>query len=280
MTFKIGAHVSIEGGFTKALEREKALGGNCGQIFVKSPRTWHITKTTEKETSQFKEKYEKSNLKPFMAHGTYLINLATPKEELFQKSIECLKKEIEKTNKLSLPYITFHPGSHTGSGEEKGINKVIQGLNELEETLKNVETQLLLENTSGKGSTLGHTFPQLERMIKETNAPNIGVCLDTAHAYGAGYDFKTTTGIQKTLKEIKKTIGLHRIRMIHLNDSLAPLGSRKDQHAHGTNGEIGKEGIKNIVNHKELRNIPMVRETNLPQKDIAIAKELRQKQSV
>lgn len=276
MVFKIGAHVSKKGGFPKALEREKEIGGNCGQIFVKSPRSWSFADLSQEEADEFIEKYSESKLKPFMTHGTYLINLATPKNDLFEKSIECLRNEIKRTDRLDIPYITFHPGAHTGSGEEKGMKRIIKGLNRLKDVLKEVDTQLILENTAGKGTTLGYTMEQLERMKEETDSPGIGICFDTCHAFAAGYEFRTDEGIEETIEEIENTIRLNSIKMIHLNDSKAPLGSRKDQHAHGTNGEMGKKGIGKIINHEGFRDIPMVRETKLPEKDIEIAKELRE----
>lgn len=150
------------------------------------------------------------------------------------------------------------------------------GLNRLKDTLERVDTQLILENTAGKGTTIGYTLEQLQEMKEETKSPDIGVCFDTAHAFAAGYEFRTEEGINKTVGEIEDTVSLESIKMIHLNDSKAPLGSNKDQHAHGTNGEMGKEGIGGVINHEAFRDIPMIRETNLPEKDIKIAKELRE----
>lgn len=276
MVFKIGAHVSKAGGFPKALEREREVGGNCGQIFVKSPRGWSFGDLEDKEIEEFIEKYRESDLKPFMVHGTYLINLATPKDDLFKKSVECLKGEIERTDKLDIPYITFHPGAHTGSGEEKGLKKIIKGLDLLEDTLRNSDTQLLLENTAGKGTTIGYTMKQLQKMKEETKSPDIGICLDSAHAFAAGYELRTEKGIQETLKEIEDTITLESIKMIHLNDSKAPLGSKKDQHAHLADGEFGEEGMKIFINHDAFRDTPMIRESPFQEKDIEIAKKLRE----
>ncbi len=277
MVFKIGAHVSKSGNFSKALERERDVGGNCGQIFVKSPRSWRFADLAKGEVKKFQENYRESELKPFMTHGTYLINLATPKEDLFQKSIECLRKEIERTDRLNIPYITFHPGAHTGSGEEKGLKRIIEALDQLEETLENSDIQLLLENTAGKGTTLGYTMKQLQEMKERTKAPNIGVCLDTAHAYAAGYDLSTEEGIQETIKEIEDTVTVESIPMVHLNDSKAPLGSKKDQHAHLTEGKFGRKGIKTFINHEAFRDIPMIRESPFKKKDIKVAKKLREK---
>lgn len=276
MVFKIGAHVSKAGGFPKALERERDVGGNCGQIFVKSPRSWSFANLEQEEVDEFKERYRESDLKPFMTHGTYLINLATPKDDLFEKSIECLRGEIERTDKVDIPYITFHPGAHTGSGEEKGMEKIIEGLNKLKTTLEETETQLLLENTAGKGTTLGYTMKQLQEMKEKTKAPEIGICFDTAHAFAAGYELRTEEGIQETLEEIEETIGLDSIKMIHLNDSKAALGSQKDQHAHLAQGKFGREGMKTFINHEAFRDTPMIRESPFQEKDIKIAKELRE----
>lgn len=275
MTFKIGAHVSKAGGFPKALERERAVGGNCGQIFVKSPRTWRFADLSESESQDFRQEYEESSLKPFMVHGTYLINLATPKDDLFEKSIRCLRDEIKRTERLNIPYITFHPGAHTGSGEERGMKRIIRALDQLKNILEDSETQLLLENTAGKGTTLGYSMKQLQRMKNQTKSPDIGVCFDTAHAYAAGYEISTDEGIQETIKEIEDTISLESIKMIHLNDSKAPLGSKKDQHAHLTEGKFGEEGIKTFINHKAFRNTPMIRESPFKKKDIQTAKRLR-----
>jgi len=275
MTFKIGFHVSISGKLYNAFDRERELGGNCGQIFVKSPRSWNFADLNEEEVNEFKKRYKESDLKPFLSHATYLINLATPKEDLFEKSIECLKGEILRTNKFNLPYITFHPGAHTGSGEEKGIKRIIEGLRKLEDVLKETDTVLLLENTAGKGTTLGYSMKQLE-LMKNSLEVDIGICLDTAHAYGAGYDLATEEGINETLDEIDNTIRRKSIKIIHLNDSKAPLGSQKDQHAHLGEGEFGVEGIKRFINHEAFKDIPMIRESPVSKKDIELAKKLRE----
>jgi len=277
MTLKFGFHVSITGKIYKALDRERELGGNCGQIFVKSPRSWKFADLDEQEVEQFRLRYEKSDLKPFMSHGTYLVNLATPKGDLFKKSVNCLRREIERTDRLNIPYITFHPGAHTGSGEEKGMQRIMEALEKLSSTLKDVETTLLLENTAGKGTTLGYSMEQLERMRNAIDQ-DIEVCLDTAHAYSAGYDLATKHGIEKTLGEIEETIGMNSIKMIHLNDSKAPLGSQKDQHEQLGEGEFGEEGIKNFINHEEFRDMPMIRESPSENwdKDLELVKELRE----
>jgi len=277
MTLKLGFHVSIKDKIYKALDRERELGGNCGQVFVKSPRSWSFADLDQQEVEMFRERYKNSDLKPFMVHGTYLINLATPKDDLFEKSIDCLRGEIERSDKIGLPYITFHPGAHTGSGEETGIQRIIEGLNRLSSTLEESKNALLLENTAGKGTTLGYSMEQLKRMMEEPDTDaEIGVCLDTAHAYGAGYDLATKKGINQFLEEVEDTIGKESIKMIHLNDSKAELGSEKDQHYYLGEGEFGRKGIKNFVSHEAFRNMPMIRETHQKPEDVELVKELRE----
>ncbi|NIQ07633.1 MAG: deoxyribonuclease IV [Candidatus Korarchaeota archaeon] len=277
MVFKIGAHVSIAGGFPKALKREKELGGNCGQIFVKSPRGWSFPDLDEKEAKEFKVMYTEGNIQPIVVHGTYLINLATPKDELFKKSIECLRGELVRANRLGLPYVIFHPGSHTGFGEENGLSRIIKGLNALTETLTDIETELLLENTAGEGTSLGYTMEQLQRMMEGAASEKVKVCFDTAHAFGAGYAVHTKEGIEKVVKEIEATICLDALKIVHLNDSKAELGSRKDEHHHLGKGKMGRTGIKNFINHKAFRDLPMIRESPVSPHDIKVAKELRVK---
>lgn len=278
MVFKIGAHVSISGGFAKALEREENLNGNCGQIFVKSPRSWSFPTLKQEEIERFKRDYENSDVKPFVVHATYLINLASPKQDLFEHSIECLRGELIRADKLGLPYVIFHPGNHTGSGEETGIKRIITGLNHLKDTLGEIETELLLENTAGEGTSLGYSMKQLQKMMQGAASDNIQICLDTAHAFSAGYALHMKNGIQDMIGEIKRTFGMKKIKILHLNDSKAELGSRNDEHAHLGEGEMGRDGIKRFINHEAFRDLPMIRESPVSARDIEAARELRKEE--
>lgn len=262
--FRIGAHVSIAGGLVDAVEREAELGGNCGQIFVGSPRTWAVSEMDADEASAFVAASESADIGPWSTHGTYLINLATPKDDLGEKSIDCVQAELNACSVLDVPYYVFHPGSHTGAGREQGVTNIADRISRLD-IPDNV--MLLLENTAGKGTTMGVDFAELDAMVQQSDYgyDDVGVCLDTCHLYAAGYDFTTAAGMQDIVDELDEDVGLENVHYLHLNDSKHPLGSEKDEHAHVGLGEIGDEGFRNFINHDALRDLPMVLET--PEED-------------
>lgn len=260
MTFRIGAHVSISGGVEKAVERQEEIGGNCGQIFAGSPRTWSVSEYSDEDGENFRKARDEQKQNPYVIHSTYLVNLATPKDDLFRKSLKCLQSELDAAGKLGVEYVVFHPGAHTGSGIENGIERIAEGIDELE-IPKSVT--LLLENTAGKGTTLGKSMGQLRQMIEkaDTDDSDIGVCIDTCHAHAAGYELSEEEGFQDFIQEIEEDLGLDTVKVIHLNDSKDEKGSEKDNHQHIGEGEIGEEGFRNIVNSDKLLEKPMVLET-------------------
>ncbi|MFT4892506.1 MAG: deoxyribonuclease-4 [Candidatus Nanohaloarchaea archaeon] len=260
MTFRIGAHVSISGGVEKAVERQEEIGGNCGQIFAGSPRTWSVSEYTEEDGESFQEALDKGNQDPYVIHSTYLVNLATPKDDLFEKSLNCLQSELDAASKLGVEYVVFHPGAHTGSGVENGIERIAEGIDELD-IPENVT--LLLENTAGKGTTLGRSMGQLRQMIEKADTPDekIGVCIDTCHAHAAGYELREEDGFKDFIQEIEEDLGLETVKVLHLNDSKDEKGSEKDNHEHIGEGNIGEEGFSNVVNSDKLEDLPMVLET-------------------
>jgi deoxyribonuclease-4 len=260
MTLRIGAHVSISGGVEKAVERQEDESGNCGQIFAGSPRTWTVSEYDEEEGDEFQELRNVKGQNPYVIHSTYLVNLATPKEDLFEKSLDCLQAELDAASTLDVEYVVFHPGAHTGSGRENGVERISEGIDKLE-IPENVT--LLLENTAGKGTTLGKSMGELRQMIDhaDTADEKIGVCIDTCHAHAAGYDLKSKEGFQDFIQEIKEDIGLDRIKVLHLNDSKDERGSEKDNHQDIGHGEIGEEGFYNLVNSEEFEDLPMILET-------------------
>jgi len=262
--FRLGAHVSISGGVENAVEREADLGGNCGQIFVGSPRTWAVSEMTEDDATAFRSATEDAGIGPWITHGTYLINLATPKSDLGEKSIDCVQAELDACSALDVPYYVFHPGSHTGAGRAQGAKNIADRISELD-IPDNV--MLLLENTAGKGTTMGVSFDELHDMVEESDYgyDDVGVCLDTCHLYAAGYDFTTEDGMQDLIDELDEEVGIENVHYLHLNDSKHPLGSEKDEHAHIGLGEIGDDGFENFLNHDALRDKPMVLET--PEED-------------
>jgi deoxyribonuclease-4 len=259
MTFRIGAHVSVSGGVEKAVDRQDEIGGNCGQIFAGSPRTWSVAEYSDEEGEDFQELTNDKDQKPYVIHSTYLVNLATPKDDLFQKSLDCLQAELDAASTLGVEYVVFHPGAHTGSGRENGIERIAEGIDELD-IPENVT--LLLENTAGKGTTLGKSFGELRQMIELAETPDekIGVCIDTCHAHAAGYDLRSEEGFGDMMQEIEEDLGLDVVKAVHLNDSKDPRGSEKDNHQHIGQGNIGDEGFRNVVNSR-LGEKPMVLET-------------------
>ena len=260
--FRIGAHVSIAGGVHNAVDRELDLGGNCGQIFVGSPRGWATNDVDEEDADAFRDASEEHDVGPWIVHGTYLINLATPKDDLAEKSIDAVQAEIDAAAAYGVPYYVFHPGAHTGAGYETGVESVGERLSALE--IPDGVT-VLLENTAGKGTTVGKRMADLEAMVEASEygygEGGLGVCLDTCHLYAAGYDFTTDEGMDDLVAEIDDTVGVDHVRYLHLNDSKHPLGSEKDEHEHVGEGEIGEDGFRNFLNHDALRGKPMVLET-------------------
>jgi deoxyribonuclease-4 len=245
---------------TTAVKEQVELGGNCGQIFVGSPRTWSVSDIDAEDGEDFRTASEEADLGPWIVHGTYLINFATPKQDLGRKSIDCVQAELDNAAALGIPYYVFHPGSHTGAGVEGGIENIAHRISELEIP---DETMLLLENTAGKGTTLGKDMDQLAEMVEQSDYTyeDVGVCLDACHLWAAGHDFTTESELDELVDDIENTFGLENLHYLHLNDSKHPFGSEKDEHAHIGEGEIGEDPFAALINHDALRDLPMVLET-------------------
>jgi deoxyribonuclease-4 len=258
---QVGAHVSIGDGFDAAVAEQRTLGGTVGQVFVGSPRTWRVKDVDEDHRAAFQDALaDAGDVGPWIAHGTYLINFATPDEDLAAKSIDTVQGELDACATLGIPYYVFHPGAHTGAGTETGVDNVADRLSELDIP---EETTLLLENTAGKGTTVGTTMEQLDRMVQESDYDYgaVQVCLDSCHLFAAGYDFRTADGMDELVSEVDDVVGVDNVAYLHLNDSRHPLGSEKDEHAHVGEGDIGEAGFEQFVNHDAFRDRPMVLET-------------------
>jgi deoxyribonuclease-4 len=257
--FRIGAHVSISDGLDAAVKSQVELDGTCGQLFVGSPRTWAVSEMTDEDAEAFGAAVEENEVRPWICHGTYLINFATPKDDLAAKSLDCVQAELDACAALDIPYYTFHPGAHTGSGADAGVGRVADRLSALDVP---EETMVLLENTAGKGTTVGQDFDQLARMMTESDLDRdeVGVCLDSCHLFAAGHDF-SADGIDDTIAALEGEFDLDRVHYLHLNDSKHPFGSEKDEHAHIGEGEIGAEPFRTLINHDAFRDLPMVLET-------------------
>lgn len=254
----IGAHVSIKGGFTKVFDEIREINGTCGQMFTHSPRSWRFSDIDKEEAEKFKKIYSTKEIWPILIHESYLTNLATPKPDIYEKSMKTMEKEIVTAKLLGIEYINIHPGSHLGQGVQKGLDQIAESLSQLEPLVD--DGTILLEITSGKGTDLGCTFEQLQ-YIREAARVKPEICIDTCHIFAAGYDIATPEGLDKTLEDLDTIIGLGHVKAIQLNDSKHPFGSRKDEHAHIGLGEIGEEGFRVFLSHPAIRNLPLILET-------------------
>ena len=258
----LGVHVSASGKIFESLNRAYELGCSTMQIFARNPQQWKSSPLDEKDIEEFKELRKKLKINPVFIHISYLINLASPVKRLYKGSIRAYIDDIRQAESLGADYIVTHMGSHKETSEEEGIKRLIDALNDILEKNKGSKVGILLENTSGSGSWLGYKFSHHKEIIAGLkDKSRIGVCFDTAHAYLAGYDLSKKEGLVETLKEIEDNIGIKSVKLIHLNDALGTLGSRVDRHNHIGKGNIGLEGMKRIINHPKLKNIPMILET-------------------
>jgi apurinic endonuclease (APN1) len=258
---RVGAHVSIAGGVDNAVERQQAVGGTCGQIFTTSPQVWRDPSIADEEAAEFREAAAMADIGPWVVHASYLVNLATPKDDLRQKSIASLQADIDAAARLGVEYVNVHLGAHTGAGVEQGLANAASALDALEVP---ADVQVLVETDAGGGTKLGDEFGQLATVLEQSDQ-ELGVCLDTAHAFAAGYDLSTPAGVEKTLETVDGTIGLNTLACLHLNDSKHARGTHKDEHAHVGEGEIGDAGMQALLTHEAIRDLPIVLET--PDKD-------------
>ena len=259
---QIGAHVSISGSLDLAVDNAVERECNAFQIFTRNPRSWFAKDLDPVQVKKFKEKLQKSRIDRMAtcAHMPYLPNLSSPDEDGYQKSIKSMTQEIERCHELGIPYLVTHLGSHKGSGEENGIRRLVGALNKVAET--NADVIILMENTAGQKNSVGSDFTQLEEIFSKCKpSKKFGICLDTCHAFVAGYDLRTKEDVTKAIKKFDDSIGLKNLKILHLNDSKGELNSKRDRHDHIGLGAIGKEGLGEIVKIMNKNNIPIVLET-------------------
>jgi deoxyribonuclease-4 len=258
---KIGVHVSISGTIDQAVDRAKGKNCTTFQIFTRNPRGWAYKNLGDTEVKSFVKKCSFWNYNEVMTHMPYLPNLASPKDEVYLRSVESLALDLERTGALRIPYLVIHLGSHLGSGVENGVKRIVSACRTALEKGGN-EVILLLENTAGQKNSLGSSFRDLGRIFYQIDFPKrIGICFDTCHAFAAGYDLRNSKNVRETLDELNSKIGLSYLKTVHLNDSKGQLGSRLDRHEHIGLGQIGKEGMKAVLQHEVIRKIPIVLET-------------------
>ena len=258
----LGAHQSIAGGIDKALRRGKETGCDVIQLFTKNASQWCAKPLLANAIEAFRQSRRDTGVRPVAAHGSYLINLASPDEGLYQRSVEALWEEMGRAESLGLPYLVIHPGSHRGSGVVEGLSRIARAINLLHQWGAGMQGQILLETTAGQGATLGYRFEHfawIMGMIEEDE--RVGVCLDTCHCFAAGYAIETPEGYENTMKEFDRIIGLDRLKLIHLNDSKAAVGTRVDRHEHIGQGHLGLEPFRLILQDPRLAHIPFILET-------------------
>ncbi len=272
----IGAHVSIAEKIYYSIQHAQALNATTMQIFTKSSRTWRAKPLTQEEIDTFKAALQKSGLIKPVAHAGYLINLAAQNALVEQNSVQSLADELKRCEVLGIPFLVLHPGSHTGAGEEVGIKQIAKNLDQVLQHATGT-TVIALELMAGQGTNLGYTFAQLKQMIDATkHGKHLGICLDTCHAFAAGYDISTEAGYEKMMQELETVVGIKALKVIHLNDSKEPCGARKDRHASIGKGEIPMHIFELIMRDKRLVDIPKILETPDPElyaQEIALLKE-------
>jgi len=254
--------VAISGKLTSAFERAEELKINTMQFFSRSPQQWRQNALAPENIAEFRRRKEKGGVSPIFIHIPYLINLASPNPRLYKFSIQAYVEDILEAQALGADYIVTHMGSHKETTEIGGLRRLTRALNKILEQTSNTRVGILLENTAGSGSWLGYKFSHHRKVIERLkDKSRVGLCVDTAHAYLAGYDLTNKDGLEKILAEIETNVGIEAIKLIHLNDAQGTLGSHHDRHAHIGKGGIGLEGIKRIINHARLEGLPFILET-------------------
>ena len=257
-----GAHESIADGVQHAVLRGKQATCDTIQMFNKSTNQWQAKPFAKEELDAYFLAIEETGVTVAVSHTSYLINIASPDKRLNKISYLSLKEELERCETLKIPNLVFHPGSHVGSGEQVGLDKIAENINKLFAELPKNRVTLLLETTAGQGSNLGYTFEQLACIIdKVEDKKRVGVCLDTCHIFAAGYPITEPKDYRETMKKFDEVIGLKRLRIIHANDSLREFGSKKDRHEHIGKGHIGRQAFANFINDRRLQKVPMILET-------------------
>lgn len=259
---RLGAHESIAGGLDQAFVRAQKVGCEALQLFVKSNRQWKAKPLTDEDVERFRQRQAETNIAPVIAHASYLLNLAAPDEELWARSRDTLLLELERCERLGIPGLVLHPGSHMGAGEEIGLERVAQALGEIHAQTPGFRSRILLETMAGQGTNLGYRFEHLAWLLANTpQGERLGTCFDTCHVFAAGYELRTPEGYAETMQQFDEIVGLDTLGAVHLNDSQGDLGSRKDRHAHIGQGCLGLEAFRLVVNDPRLQHLPGLLET-------------------
>jgi len=274
---KLGLHLSIVGSIDRAVDRAVEKGCNVMQMFSRNPRGWRSGKLDLGTIEIFRAKVRRSGIWPVFIHTPYLLNVASPKEDVYRKSIGVLKDELRRAEELNVPYVVTHLGSHLGHGKKSGFKKIVDAVNESFSAVEN-DVVLLLENTAGTRNSMGSSFEDIEYIASRIeDRTRVGICFDTCHAFAAGYDLVSRGAIEHTLQRFDEVIGLEELKLVHLNDSKGSLGSRIDRHEHIGMGKIGEKGFKNILKSK-LGQLPLILETPIDKRrsDVGNLRKVRE----
>jgi len=264
---QIGAHVSISGSIANAITNASKRECSAFQVFTSNPRGWHAKDLTDDGITNYKNNLSQSNIDRFatVAHMPYLPNLSSPEIPVYEKSIHTMIREVERCDKLGIPYLVTHLGSHKGTGEDKGIQRLVGALTEVAKTKKDVT--ILLENTAGQKNSVGSDFTQLAEIFFGLKpASRFGICIDTCHAFAAGYDLRNEKNVKDVFEKFDSEIGLKHIKIIHLNDSKGELGCHLDRHEHIGLGHIGEAGLSQVVKLANKNKIPIILETPIDER--------------
>ena len=256
----LSAHVSVAGGLDNAFARGVESGCTALQIFTKNANRWQVKPISDEDASAFRQAWQQSGIGPVMAHDAYLINLASPKDDVWEKSKVALRDELMRCAQLGVTDLVMHPGAHLGTGVETGLQRIRAAFRELLPDTP-PEVRLLLENTAGQGSYLGSDFAHFATLLEGFDEKRFGICFDTCHAHAAGHDLSTVESYTHVMTEFDRLVGLEQIKAFHLNDSLKPCDSKVDRHAHIGQGTIGRTGFACLMRDQRFFQIPMVLET-------------------
>lgn len=263
----LGAHMSIAGGVSQGLDRAASVGSNAVQVFTKNNRQWAAPPIDQADLARWGEQMPLLGIDYAVSHASYLINLASPKADIWQRSIQAHGDELRRAHAYGIRHVVLHPGSHTGSGEANGIARIAEALNQIHaETPEATNTLTLLELMAGQGATIGATFAQLRQILEQVEArERVAVCVDTCHAFAAGYNVSSAAGYAAMMDELDGELGLQTVHCWHVNDSKGALGSRLDRHTHIGEGMIGLDGFRYLLNDARWAGVAMLLET--PKKD-------------
>ncbi len=280
--------MSIAGGIWKALPRGVEEGCTTVQIFTKNASQWEAPPLSKGDILRFRESLKSSGIDPVFAHDAYLINLASPSATLRARSRKAFLEEMRRAEALGLPYLVTHPGAHTGSGAALGLRRIAESLDWLHDRTRGFSLVICLENTAGQGSVLGGDFAHFAEIFgRVRDEGRLGICLDTCHAFAAGYDLREEGGYTRAMGDLEGAVGKGRVKVVHTNDAKGELGGRRDRHEHLGRGSLGLEAFRLVMNDRRLREVPKVLETpkeerGLPMDrvNLAVLRELEGREKV